>query len=47
MKWKLSSSKSAANQILTAGESVERRVLSVKETGKYMTVEAELTLKLM
>ena len=37
------SSKSEANQLLAAGESVERRVLSVKETGKYITVEAELT----
>ncbi|HJC24660.1 MAG TPA: hypothetical protein H9761_13300 [Candidatus Eisenbergiella merdavium] len=36
-------SKSEANRILAAGESVERRVLSIKETGKYITVEAELT----
>lgn len=37
------SSKSEANRILAAGESVERRVLSIKESGKYITVEAELT----
>ena len=36
-------SKSEANRILAAGESVERRVLSIKETGKYITVGAELT----
>ncbi len=35
-------SKSEANRILAAGESVERRVLSIKENGKYITVEAEL-----
>ena len=37
------SSKSEANQILAAGESVKRRVLSIKETGKYITVGTELT----
>ena len=36
-------SKSEANRILAAGESVERRGLSIKETGKYITVGAELT----
>lgn len=36
-------SKSEANKILAAGESVERRVLSIRETGKYITVGAELT----
>lgn len=35
--------KDYANQILAAGESVDRRVLSIRETGKYMTVDAELT----
>lgn len=37
------SSKSEANKILAAGESVERRVLSIRGTGKYITVGAELT----
>ena len=35
--------KDHANQILAAGESVNRRVLSIRENGKYMTVDAELT----
>ena len=43
-RWKVDTgSKSEANRILAAGESVERRVLSITETGKYITVEAELT----
>lgn len=44
-QWKLESSndKDYANRILAKGESVDRRVLSIKENGKYMTVDAELT----
>ena len=44
-QWKVETSndKDDANQILAAGESVDRRVLSIRETGKYMTVDAELT----
>ncbi len=44
-QWKVetSNNKDDANQILAAGESVDRGVLSIKETGKYMTVDAELT----
>lgn len=44
-QWKLESSndKDYANQILAKGKSVDRRVLSIKENGKYMTVDAELT----
>lgn len=43
-RWEVDTgSKSEANRILAAGESVERRVLSIKETGKYITVGAELT----
>ena len=43
-RWEVDTgSKSEANRILDAGESVERRVLSIKETGKYITVGAELT----
>lgn len=36
-------SKNDASKVLIASESIERRVLSVKEIEKYMTVEAELT----
>lgn len=44
-QWKVETgnSKNDANQILAARGSVERRVLSIKENGKYMTVDAELT----
>lgn len=44
-QWKVETgnSRNDANQILAAGESVKRRVLSIKETGNYITVEAELT----
>ena len=44
-QWKrdAGSSKDSANKILAAGESVDRRVLSIKENGKYMTVDAQLT----
>lgn len=44
-QWKLETGggKDYANQILAEGESVDRRVLSIKENGKYMTVDAELT----
>ena len=44
-QWKLETSndKDYANQILAKGESVDRRVLSIKENGKYMTVDADLT----
>ena len=44
-QWKLETSndKDYADQILAKGESVDRRVLSIKENGKYMTVDAELT----
>ena len=38
-----SNDKDYANQILAKGESVDRRVLSIKENGKYMTVDADLT----
>ena len=38
-----SGSKDSANKILAAGESVDRRVLSIRENGKYITVDAELT----
>lgn len=44
-QWKLETSndKDYANQILAEWESVDCRVLSIKENGKYMTVDAELT----
>ncbi|EJX00216.1 hypothetical protein EVA_11680 [gut metagenome] len=44
-QWKLETSndKDYANQILAKGDSVDRRVLSIKENGKYMTVDAKLT----
>lgn len=44
-QWKLETGndKDYANQILAEGESVNRRVLSIKENGKYMTVDTELT----
>ena len=43
-RWEVDTgSKSEANRILAAGENVERRVLSIKETGKYIIVGAELT----
>lgn len=48
-QWKLETSndKDYANQILAKGESVDRRVLSINENGKYMTVDAELTAGIM
>lgn len=43
-QWKQNSSyKNSAEQILAKGESVNRRVLSIKEERKYITVEPELT----
>lgn len=44
-QWKLETSndKDYADQILAKGDSVDRRVLSIKENGKYMTVDADLT----
>ena len=44
-QWKLETSndKDYANQILAKGESVDRRVLSINENGKYMIVDADLT----
>ena len=44
-QWKLETSndKDYADQILAKGDSVDRRVLSIKENGKYMTVDTDLT----
>lgn len=44
-QWKLETSndKNYANQILAKGDSVDRRVLSIKENEKYMTMDADLT----
>mgnify|MGYP003379500261 CR=1 FL=1 len=35
--------KQQRQRLLAEGESVDRRVLFIKENGKYMTVDAELT----
>lgn len=45
-QWKVETGnkKSDANQILYEGKSVKQRVLSIKDTKKYITVEDELTI---